>query len=156
LHERFISQVVEDIVAQLNKVGLETRERGRFARDIGHVGSSRISLLSSSSKPPTPSRREPDASFRHIDAEYPGVVIEVSYSQKRDDLPRLADDYLLGSDGSTRVLIGLDVEYRGSRKATVSIWRPQYTLNGEQEEFRAVQTVQEEVYDNIQVISTLY
>ncbi|KAK4986800.1 hypothetical protein LTR66_007737 [Elasticomyces elasticus] len=79
-----------------------------------------------------------------------GVVVEVSYSQKRKDLARLANDYLLGSDGSTRDLIGLDIEYRGSRKATVSMWRSQYnnSLHAEQEELSAVQTVQNEVFRN--------
>ncbi|TKA60111.1 hypothetical protein B0A49_13401 [Cryomyces minteri] len=142
LHELLISKVVEDIVAQLNTVSSSIGRAGRFARGIEHVGSSTVSLSASDSDPTALSKRQPDASFRHVDAEYPGVVIEVSYSQKRKDLPYLADDYLLGSDGSIRMMIGLDVEYLGSQKATLSVWRPQYTSKGEQEELRVVQTEQ--------------
>ena len=76
-----------------------------------------------------------NSSFEHLDAYYPSVVIEVSYSQKRKDLPRLADAYILGSDADIRVVVGLDIEYRGTKKATMSVWRPQYTVNhiGEKE-----------------------
>jgi hypothetical protein len=149
LHDRFIIQVAQDIDAQLDTIGLETGKTGQFARDLEWLGSGKIFLA------PKLSTREPDASFRHVDAEYPGVVIEVSYSQKRKDLPHLADSYLLGSDGSTRVFIGIDIEYRGSHKATVSIWRPQYVWNGGQEEFRAVQTAQGEVRGSIPINLTL-
>jgi len=34
-------------------------------------------------------RREPDAQFQHRDAEYPGVVLETSYSQDGKDLKKL-------------------------------------------------------------------
>jgi hypothetical protein len=151
LHDCFIIKVAQDIDAQLKTIGLETGKTGQFARDLTWLGSGRIFLL------PRPSKREPDASFRHIEAEYPGVIIEVSYSQKRKDLPYLADSYLLGSNGSTRVLIGIDIEYQGSHKATVSMWRPEYVWNKEQEvlEFRAVQTAQEEVRDSISINLTL-
>jgi hypothetical protein len=151
LHDRFIIQVAQDIDAQLDTIGLETGKTGQFARDLEWLGSGRIFLA------PKLSTREPDASFRHVDAEYPGVVIEISYSQKRKDLPRLADSFLLDSNGSTRVFIGIDIEYRGSHKATVSIWRPKYIWNEEQEvlEFRAVQTAQEEVRDSIPINLTL-
>jgi hypothetical protein len=90
--------------------------------------------------PSTKSKDEPDTSFWHDDAVYPGVIIEISYSQKRKTLGRLAEDYLLDSDGSVQVVVGLDIEYgrKGSckstsrkstsrkstsRKATLSVWR---------------------------------
>jgi hypothetical protein len=40
-------------------------------------------------------------------------------------LDRLAEDYLLDSDASVRVVVGLDIEYgkKGSLKATISVWR---------------------------------
>jgi hypothetical protein len=66
----------------------------------------------------------PDTSFQHFDAQYPGVVMEVSYSQKRKDLPHLARNYILGSMASIQAVIGVDLEYTG-RKATLTVWRPQ-------------------------------
>lgn len=72
------------------------------------------------------SKYEPDALFWHDDAQYPGIIIEVAYSQKKMRLGRLAENYLLDSDASVRTVVGLDIEYgkKGSRKATLSIWRP--------------------------------
>jgi len=41
-----------------------------------------------------------------------------------------------------RVVIGIDVEYKGSRKASVSVWRPHIGVNNAGEkELSVVQTV---------------
>jgi len=71
----------------------------------------------------------PDGSFAHEDAKAPCVVLEVSHSQKRRDLPFLADEYILGSDGLTQVVIGVDLEYRKNKgkEARLLVWRPRFT-----------------------------
>jgi hypothetical protein len=62
-------------------------------------------------------------------------------TQKRKDLPRLADDYILGSDGNICAVIGLDIEYRG-KMATLSVWRPRFSINEDgEEELEDEQTV---------------
>ena len=66
----------------------------------------------------TKSKYEPDASFWHDDARYPGVIIEVAYSHKKKMLDRLAEDYLMDSDASVRVVVGLDIEYGKSFSPT--------------------------------------
>jgi hypothetical protein len=88
------------------------------------------------------SQHEPDISFKHKDAKWPGVLIEISYSQKRKDLSRLADNYIIGSDGNIKVVVGLDIEYRGTQTASLSIWRPQVKVSDEdgQKELIATQT----------------
>lgn len=40
----------------------------------------------------------------------------------------MAEDYILGSDGNTSVVIGLDIEYKISKQATISVWRPQFEI----------------------------
>jgi hypothetical protein len=66
----------------------------------------------------------------------------VSYSQKRKELGRLADDYILGSDGNIRVVVGLDIGYGASEKATLSVWRARIMSNYRGEEkLDAVQVV---------------
>ncbi|KAK5011334.1 hypothetical protein LTR28_003885 [Elasticomyces elasticus] len=87
-----------------NKFRSAGGEGGRFAQGIADAGSSTI-LFEPDTDVPVQARREPDISFQHVDAKYPGVIIEVSYSQKMKDLPHLADDYLLGSDGSIRAMV---------------------------------------------------
>ncbi|KAK3387758.1 hypothetical protein B0H63DRAFT_164815 [Podospora didyma] len=45
------------------------------------------------------SEHEPDASFGLVSADYPGVVLEVSYSQNAKELVKLANKYLLDTPG---------------------------------------------------------
>jgi hypothetical protein len=75
-------------------------------------------------------KREPDASFGHHRGRYPGVIVEVCYSQKSRRISHLADQYILNTDGSVNAVIALDIDYKGSKKATMSLWRPEYiTVN---------------------------
>ncbi|KAJ5227780.1 hypothetical protein N7489_008488 [Penicillium chrysogenum] len=79
----------------------------------------------------TYSQRCPDASFMHEDAKYPGVILEVCYSTKIRAAADLADDYILDINGSVNAVIALNIEYRGSKEATISVWRPhQVTVDG--------------------------
>ncbi|KAK4245721.1 hypothetical protein C7999DRAFT_33936 [Corynascus novoguineensis] len=68
----------------------------------------------------------PDGSFTHEDTTELGVILEVSHSQKFQDLPFLADEYILGSNGLTQAVIGIDLEYQG-KGARVQVWRPNKT-----------------------------
>ena len=72
-----------------------------------------------------------------------GAIVEVAYSQNRKRLYRLAESYLLDSDASVQVVVGLDIEYskRGSRKATLSVWRAQVVGD----ELQVVEEVTDEV-----------
>jgi hypothetical protein len=136
LHERVIQYVVAEIVLQRNSIRERNDSSGEFARNIEIGGSPTLTFPDPDYGP-----HVPDGSFQHSKAQYPGVIIEVSYSQKRKDLPRLADDYILGSDGNIRAVIGLDIEYRG-KMATLSVWRPRVLINNDgSEELQAEQTI---------------
>lgn len=128
LHEQLAADIVDEIRQQLRLIASGAGPAANFARSIKSTASGRITFDDSSS------RHNPDASFKHVKARFPGVVVEVSYSQKRKDLPRLADDYILGSNGNIRVVVGVDVGYR-DKVATLSVWRPQIQINaaGEKE-----------------------
>ena len=84
-------------------------------------------------------RRSPDATFFHPSALLPPLVVEVSYSQQRKELPRLAESYIVDSQHAIRCVIGLDIPYAEKKKsrvlrkdefakeekaATGSVWRP--------------------------------
>ncbi|KAJ5827624.1 hypothetical protein N7447_004387 [Penicillium robsamsonii] len=88
------------------------------------------------------SKREPDASFKHWRARYPGVIIEVCYSQKSQRVSHLADEYILNTDGIVNAVIALDVDYKGSKKATITVWRPEDTIVGDIEELQATAVVE--------------
>ncbi|KAF2425540.1 hypothetical protein EJ08DRAFT_736738 [Tothia fuscella] len=72
-------------------------------------------------------RHEPDMSFRHQNALWPGIVIEVAYSQKRKSLVKLANNYILNSDGGIGVFVGIELIYAESKEAGISTWRLKLT-----------------------------
>ncbi|KAH6708922.1 hypothetical protein BKA61DRAFT_615088 [Leptodontidium sp. MPI-SDFR-AT-0119] len=143
VHECFIAQLVEEIQNQLKAISGTSAE---FAKDISSGASSRIK-----SADPEYGTHDPDAQFQHSRAQYPGVVIEVSYSQKRRDLPHLADDYILGSDSNIQVVVGVDIEYGGdkARMATFSMWEDDVELDEDGENVLvAKQTIDNQVFRN--------
>ncbi|KAK4543761.1 hypothetical protein LTR36_004794 [Oleoguttula mirabilis] len=103
-------------------------------------------------------RRSPDATFYHpAQPHLPTTVLEVSYSQSRKDLLRLAESYIVDSRHAVRCVIGLDIPYTSpvgkrsrrdsakknaaapgpkgeDRVATLSIWRPGTETNDEGDE----------------------
>jgi len=134
-HEQFIAGITGEIERSLRTLASADADAdppcADFARQINSRGSASLHFADGYG------RHDPDGSFSHKSALFPGVVLEVSYSQKRRDLSRLADDYILGSDGSIKAVVGLDVEYQGkgkrkgngngSKLATLSVWRPKIT-----------------------------
>ncbi|KAF2190057.1 hypothetical protein K469DRAFT_759472, partial [Zopfia rhizophila CBS 207.26] len=106
--------------------------------------------------PSKDSKQEPDASFWHDRAPYPGVIIEVAYSQKRKGLSRLAEDYLLDSDASVQIAVGLNIGYgkKGSRGAMLSVWRTEVTNTADGDELTVVQEIADEAFCDDQGNST--
>lgn len=75
-----------------------------------------------------------------------GVVIEVAYSQISKDKPYLADDYILETNGSVRVVVGLGIDYP-TKKDTISMRRPNYITNDQgQLELEAAETLSAQVF----------
>lgn len=145
VHEVFIDEVEDAIRCQLKAIRDGSGRKAQFAQKVRPARSTEIQFATSASS--SKSKYEPDASFWHDDAQYPGVIIEVAYSQQKTRLARLAENYILDSDASVRVVVGLNIEYGkvGSRKATISIWRPQLFDTADGSELRAVQEVEDQV-----------
>lgn len=145
VHELFIDRVEDEIRSQLKAIRSGSDRKARFAQKVQPARPTEILFAASASS--SKSKYEPDASFGHDDAQYPGVIIEVAYSQKKTRLGRLAENYLLDSDASVRVVVGLDIEYgkKKSRKATLSIWRPQLFETASGSELQAVEEAADEV-----------
>lgn len=145
IHEFFRTSVVLNIQGQLQQIAAGTGTAAKFAKAVTYQGSPRLHFPADEIKDVQEGEKggsdtaeardqtstkynshEPDAIFRPQGAQWPTVVIEVSFSQKQKDLKDLAEDYILGSDGNVLVVIGLDIEYRRSKRATLSVWRPRY------------------------------
>ena len=139
LHDLYVVYVVQEIKNQLNRVGAGESASADFARRILHCATANIEPLDLDY-----GLHSPDASFRHDASVLPGVILEVSYSQKRKDLQRLADEYILGSNRNIKVMVGLDLEYNGY-EATLSVWKP--AMKAEPDGFLYLEAEQVVVYE---------
>ena len=140
VHEFLIEGVEDDIRSQLKAIRNGSDRKARFAQKVQPTRSTEIRFATSSS------RYYLDISFGHEDALYPGVVIKVAYSQKKKRLGRLAENYLLDSDANIRVVVSLNIAYgKESRKATLSVWRPQLCDTGSGYDLQAVEEAIDEV-----------
>lgn len=145
IHEEMKQAVVTEVTSQLahsadkhKKKNKKHKKENKIVSKFDHLirdkGSPRITLKGFDPIEGTYPSHEPDGSFAYTRTQYPSLVIEISYPQKRKDLSKLADDYICGSNGEIKVVVGLDLEYSNkSKKATTSIWRPQITPDPENE-----------------------
>ena len=146
LHAVFLAKVVQEILSRLRTLTTVDCSSRAFSQKIEYVGNGRLDLGSEDNDDQTIIRHHLDASFIHDDAHWSGVVIEVSYSQKWKDLPHLADDYILETDGNIRVVVGLEIDYK-TKKGTISMWRPNEIRNEQGKvELEAAETLSAQVY----------
>lgn len=151
VHELFIDGVEDAIRCQLKTIRSGSDTAARFVQKVRPARSTEIYFPVDNAPSSMQSKYEPDASFWHDDAQYPGVIIEIAYSQKRKSLGRLAEDYHLDSDASVQVVVGLDIEYgkKRSQKATLSEWRTRMVRTTEGNELRVDQEIADEVFPNL-------
>ena len=147
VHELFLADVEDAIHSQLKALRGGSGAAAIFAQSVRPYRSTNVDLPGDDTLDQAKSMHQPDATFQHEKAEFPGVIIEVSYSQKRKFVGRLADDYLLDTDASVQVVVGLDIEYGGKRslKATLSVWRAGIFHTADGDELRLVQEIADEV-----------
>ncbi|KAG2005125.1 hypothetical protein GB937_009084 [Aspergillus fischeri] len=138
VHDFFVASVAGEISKQLQTIIDEGGPASEFVALITNGGSSQILLRADNSKDGQSVdtklclQRQLDAQFQHCLAAYPGVVIEVSYSQNAN-LRKLALDYIMNSNRNIKVIIGIDIKY-DRKESTVSFWHPAY-VQEEGEEF---------------------
>lgn len=146
VHDTFCARIVDEISRQLRQFQKNDGLLSDFVKQVEHFATSRILIPENTQDGKDAySRREPDASFGHRQALYPGVIVEVCYSQKSKRISRLADEYILNTDGSVNVVVALDIDYKGSKKATITVWRAEYATVDGVEEFRATAVIEAQV-----------
>lgn len=154
IHDTFCAKLAGEISNQLRQFENSEGSVADFAGQVEHFSTSRINLpVDSKDGELKYSTREPDASFGHPKAQYPGVVIEICYSQKRRDVARLADDYILNTDGSIKAVVCVDIDYKQSQRATLSVWRPEYVKVEGKEYFQTTADVDAQVCFRSQVLT---
>lgn len=87
VHEIVSTSIADEIIEQIRCITKQGGSKGDFAARIVKGDSARVLLAGIDN---TPLRRQPDAQFQHEKAVYPGVVVEISYSQDGKDLDKLA------------------------------------------------------------------
>lgn len=140
----FMASIEETINEQLRQIRGGTDTVAFFATDVRCLRHADIEFSAAT-------HRSPDSQYQHHDAMYPGLIVEAAVSEKVKDLTHLAEDYILESEGDISVVLCVDLEYgkrsgQGSRKATLSVWRPQIDGIDNQRILRAVQVVKDELF----------
>ncbi|KAI9860739.1 MAG: hypothetical protein M1813_005662 [Trichoglossum hirsutum] len=123
-HELITVRIVDEIKSSIHQFSTQCvlpSALPAFLDVIENLSSSDIPALNDSDH-----KRCPDAAFSHPDDQYPGIVIETSYSQRVRNVEKAADEYIMMSNGNIKMVICFDVEYRPNNQQvdTVSLWRP--------------------------------
>ncbi|KAL2042631.1 hypothetical protein N7G274_004390 [Stereocaulon virgatum] len=124
-HDIFTELIVQEVGSQLKTVTCGNTDIAAVIDSVRSESTSDVYLYGHEPIDERYPKYTPDASFARADSQYPSIVIETSYSQQYKDLVKLAAEYICGSDGNIGVVLGLDIEYGvGSKRASISIWRP--------------------------------
>ncbi|KAL9117496.1 MAG: hypothetical protein Q9187_005968 [Circinaria calcarea] len=121
-HETVTAAITQSVSLQLENHTTGDGPVATYARKIYCMGTSRIYLLYNEVE----FEKSPDNQFIHLEASYPGVVFEISYSQEGANLESLAETYILCSNGDIRVVVGIDMDYPSISSASVSLWQAKY------------------------------
>ncbi|KAH0548093.1 hypothetical protein GP486_008173 [Trichoglossum hirsutum] len=153
-HDLFTRQFAQNISGQLRTIADQVPDSlAQIVRSIRDQGHGRMFLWRGN---PNRDRRDvgqhcPDGAFRHLTANYPRVVFEVSLSQTRKDLEYLADAYIVDSCGEVKVVIGLDLEYRHTKESRVRVWRPKVVTTEMGERFLESELTFSEVENTVNI-----
>lgn len=158
-HELFISKLIDEIKSEIRRCITRSRrkkykndaaylEAAKYAQLVEYTVSSRFPYTAQDGvEHPRPAHHDPDGSFCFMTPSskdsVPGLIIEISYSQKRKALPKLADHYLLCTKGpDAQLVLAFDLDYNPSEKGAcvLSFRRKSEICDGKE----VVSVVQEE------------
>lgn len=133
LHDNVRDEIRDLIDEQLKLIRKRDDVRGAYMRQIRTRNSNPITIMKAGNEDSDSAsegdkiidlKQYPDAQFRHIKGRCPGVVIEVSLSQKWEDVRVKAYKLLVKSQGQVGTVINVDYpDHLNSREATLSVWR---------------------------------
>jgi hypothetical protein len=158
IHESFLEQVSNQTKAQLDRIKSGNDEAAKFAARISSVRSGIIQLREFDSDDEIGTdlpyiQRQPDDQFQHEEAEYPGVVYEIGYSQDSRKLRKSAWTYIQYSNANIKAVMGFGLGYGKNKEARISMWQPRYVEEGEE----GIRTLDvEALIDNDVCIEVLY
>ena len=138
IHQILLALTEQDILNQLSIISAGNDSAATLAQEICPLRSTTVRLQDGSI-------HDPDTQFKHNTAKYPGLIIEIACPHTKTDggknLAKLADHYVIESSGNIRMIIGIAAEYRGTKRATISIWGPKYGADQEGKYLATEETV---------------
>jgi len=116
---RMICRHLDDFIRDPTDEGKRTAQ---LAESIQEQESTTVTLLNDSSE--KSSERSPDKSYGHKDCQYPGLIIEVAYAQRKLKLVDKAEKYIRQTKGEIRTVIGVKIEYgkTAGGRASFLVW----------------------------------
>lgn len=103
LHEALLGKIHNNILLQVGKLrGSPIKPVAEFAAGIEFNESAKLTIDGG--------YFQPDIQLVHDGAHFPGLIIEIAYSQNGKDLARHAKSYLLGSQGNVHQVIAIEIE----------------------------------------------
>ena len=119
IHEYLGVWITNEIEKQLEEIRSGSNAAALLAEKILCGGSTSIYLEDDA-------QHDPDKQFVYEDERYLGLIIEIGYSQRKKNLLQLADDYITMSEGRIQMVIGVELDYRGTKSAMLKVWCPHY------------------------------
>ncbi|KAI1464804.1 uncharacterized protein F4812DRAFT_462130 [Daldinia caldariorum] len=149
LHEHVSRKIHRRLANWIDELKRDnTNPDGILSKAYYETGSARICFKR------TPHGKSPDESIQFDGCEYPGLLIEISWSQKVKELPKRAKEFITKTKGGVRTVICIDVNdtYEKRRKkmageAKLSVWRANWTSDNK---LRVEMSVNNEVFQDEQ------
>src|SRR6266566_5538616 len=134
VHDTFAGRLGRDITDWFNRIKTEVEPSNEMTMAAVTVidPTESSSIQFPMALPGCPEQQGPDKSFQHEDCAYPGLVIEVAWSQRQLKLRERAECYIKRSNGEIHTVIGVDLHDiwlegqragSGNQIASFSVWR---------------------------------
>ncbi|KAL9116476.1 MAG: hypothetical protein Q9187_007000 [Circinaria calcarea] len=121
IHEYVGGSIIYDIRQQIDIIRTGNNSAAVLAQKIEYLELTSVILEDGA-------RRDPDKEFGYKGAKYPTVVVEISYSQRKKNLAKLADQYIVETSGQIQMVIGIKLNYAGSKKQEIVISYEKLTI----------------------------
>ncbi|OBT84693.1 hypothetical protein VE02_06112 [Pseudogymnoascus sp. 03VT05] len=131
VHQAFKSRVGSWIKDRLDAIADSNAQSKLFVQDIAACGSANL-LLKPLSDERVVIHHNPDSQFMYIGTCWPTVIIEIANSPGLKSLSRLAEDYILQSQGNIRAVVGFEFDME-TKRVSLTVWRPEFFMGPEKE-----------------------
>ena len=122
IHEYFAGLVREHLRKQIFKPRGNSLSTVSFLNELIMEGSPLFKSEESKSS------HSPDIHISHSRAKFPAIVVEVTHSQSRKNLLRVAHEYMHDFRGNVDTIFGISTVYK-SRQATIDVWKTMVNQN---------------------------